>query len=376
MRCTSRVPVTVALFAVVPLVFLSGAIVLGAESIVTNGRFEKWTDGVPDGWKVEIGAMNGAEEPKSEVKPIKGPALMLRGDASTMAWHAVSQRLPVQSGGSYLLEFESQTRNIKREGRQHDNCFVGVMSLDGGGKPVERKIVDVAADSTDWKKHQVAFTVPQGAESTKLIVFLSKSGILGVKNVAVATTDDMADDTPAPEVKPATAEPAKAASLLANGDFKAWTNGRPDGWKVDIGANNGANKPTSQVVKLDDPGLALRGNASTMAWYSLSQKVQVQKGGTYTLELEAQSEGVQKQGRQYDNCYVGVMSFDAAGKKVDMTLEELSRRSQMEEIQDRLQSASQRRQDRGADLPFQDGHAQRQEAQCQGGEPPSSLSRF
>ena len=62
-----------------------------------------------------------------------------------------------------------------------------------------------------------------------------------------------------------------------------------------------------------------------MAWYSLGQEVSVRKGGTYTLELQALSEGVQKQGRQFDNCYVGVMSLDAAGKKADMTIEDLSR---------------------------------------------------
>ena len=94
MRGTSHYSVTIAFVAAIHLLLLPGAIAFGAESIVTNGDFQKWTDGVPDGWEVEIGAMNGGEEPKSEVKGIKGPALMLRGDASTMAWHAVSQEIP------------------------------------------------------------------------------------------------------------------------------------------------------------------------------------------------------------------------------------------------------------------------------------------
>jgi len=308
MRQTSRVSVTAAALTAVHLAFLSGAIAFGAESIVTNGDFQKWTDGVPDGWKVEIGATNGAEQPKSEVKPIKGPALMLRGDASTMAWNSLNQAIAVEPGASYSLEFESRTRDIRREGNQYNNCYVGVISLDDAEKPVQPKVEDVTADSADWTKHRVVFTVPQEAKSTKVVIFLSKSGILGVKNVAVAA-----------------AEPAKASGLLVNGDFSSWKNGRPDGWKISIGARNGADLPTSEIVKLSDPGLALRGNASTMAWYSIGQEVSVRKGSTYTLELEALSANVQKQGRQYDNCYVGVMTHGGTGTKPDMNLKDLSR---------------------------------------------------
>ncbi len=320
MRSISRVPVAAAAFAAVTFVFLSGAIAFGAESIVTNGDFQKWTDGVPDGWELEIGAKNGAEEPKSEVKPIKGPALMLRGDASTMAWHSVGQKLPVQPGGSYCLEFESRTKDIQRVGRQYDNCYVGIMSLDSGGKPVERKFEDVVADTADWTKHRVVFTVPQSAESTQVLIFLSKSGILGVKNVVV-TADE---GTAAPSVEPTTTAPDGSAGLLANGDFSAWTDGLPDGWKVDIGAMNGAEQPKSEITKLSDPGLALYGDASTMAWHSVSQEVSVNKGGTYTLELQALSENAQRQGRQHNNCYVGVMCFDAGGNLVDRAMEDLS----------------------------------------------------
>jgi len=308
------------MLAAIYLVFLSGAIAFGAESIVSNGDFQKWTDGVPDGWELEIGAKNGGEEPKSEVKRIKGPALMLRGDASTMAWHSVSQELPVRPGGIYSLQFESRTRDIRREGRQYNNCYVGIMSLDSAGKPVERKFEDAAADTAGWTKHRVVFTVPQSAESTKVMVFLSKSGILGVKNVAVTAADGVV----ASSVKPTTVAPAGSGGLLANGDFSAWTDGQPDGWKVDIGAMNGAEQPKSEIIQLSDPGLALRGDASTMAWHAVSQEVSVSKGGTYTLELQALSENVQRQGRQHNNCYVGVMCFDAAGKLADRAMEDFS----------------------------------------------------
>ena len=195
------------------------------------------------------------------------------------------------------------------------------MSFDGAGNPVDAKIDDVAADTAHWTKHQVVFTVPQGAESTKVMVFLSKSGILGVKNVAVNAMGATAPST----VKPTTETPAGTAGLLANGDFSTWTDGQPDGWKVEFGAGQEGKEPKSEIIQLSDPGLALRGDAGTSAWHSVSQEVSVRKGGTYTLEFQALSENVQRQGSQYDNCYVGVLCLDAAGKKVDMVVEDLRR---------------------------------------------------
>ncbi len=81
-----------------------------ADSLVVNGDFQRWSGGAPDGWEVDVGARNGADDPKSECKSISGPALMLRGDSSTMAWHAVSQEIAAKAGGSYRLAFESSPR--------------------------------------------------------------------------------------------------------------------------------------------------------------------------------------------------------------------------------------------------------------------------
>ncbi len=122
MRHATRFVAIVGLCAAVHLPFLSSDTACGADSLITNGDFLKWTNGLPDGWKVEVGAMNGGDSPTSEVKPIKGPSLMLRGDASTLAWHSVSQEFAARSGESYSLEFESRVKGVKREGRQHNNC--------------------------------------------------------------------------------------------------------------------------------------------------------------------------------------------------------------------------------------------------------------
>ena len=113
----------------------------------------------------------------------KGPALMLRGDVSTMAWHSISQEFPARTGESYALAFESRAKDVKREGRQYNNCYVAIMSMNKAGKPIATEINRVS--EADWTKHRVIMTVPPGAASTKVVIFLSKTGVLGVKNVSV-----------------------------------------------------------------------------------------------------------------------------------------------------------------------------------------------
>jgi hypothetical protein len=281
-----------------------------------NGDFQKWTGDKLDGWDVEVGAKNGAGEPKSEVKLIKGPALMLRGDAATMAWHSVSQKIAARPGTSYRLDFETRTKDVRQQGRQFNNCYVGVLFLDRNGKPFGRETKDVSAATADWTKHQIDFSVPQDAASTKVIIFLSKSGTLGVRNVAAVVTGKADEPVPKADDGPA---------LVANGDFASWTDGVPDDWKTDIGASNGADQPKSEIRQLGDAGLTLRGTGATMAWHSVSQTLDLQKGKAYALEFEAQAENIRRQGKQFDNCYVGVMSFDANGQRVGMSVEDLSR---------------------------------------------------
>ena len=199
----------------------------GADTLIVNGDFQKWTGDTLDGWEVEVGATNGAGEPKSEVKLIKGPALMLRGDAATMAWHSVSQKIAARPGASYRLDFETRTKGVRKQGRQFDNCYVGVLFLDRNGKPVGRETKDVSADTADWTKHQVDFLVPQNATSTNVIIFLSKSGTLGVRNVSAVAIGRTAEPVAKADDGPA---------IVANGDFANWTDGVPDDWKIDVGA--------------------------------------------------------------------------------------------------------------------------------------------
>jgi hypothetical protein len=301
--------------------FLPNSSCHGAEPLIRNGDFRRWADGVPDGWNVTIGAKNGAEQPISDLRPIKGPALMLRGDARTMAWRSVSQEFEAKAGTRYVLEFEARARDVKREGRQYDNCYVGVFFFGRGEQVMARETKDLSQDRGAWTKHRIDFQVPRGAASSRVMIFLSKTGILGVRNLTVtpfgrtAASDDGGTPTAVVEDDP----------LVNNGDFSRWADGRPEGWTVDIGAKNGGEDPRSEIAPIGETGLALRGEASTLAWHSLAQELDLQPGDTYTLSFDAQSSGIRREGNQFDNCYVGVMSVDGNGKRLDMSVKDLSR---------------------------------------------------
>ncbi|MFV1968442.1 MAG: hypothetical protein ACC628_23705, partial [Pirellulaceae bacterium] len=116
-----------------------------------------------------------------------GPGLSLRGTAATMAWHSVSQSVPLDQGSGYRLEFQARSENVRRQGRQYDNCYVGVMIFDANGERVGMSNKDLSRN-TGWRRHRIDFKVPAGAAKTEVIVFLSKTGTLTVKNLLLSET--------------------------------------------------------------------------------------------------------------------------------------------------------------------------------------------
>lgn len=111
-----------------------------------------------------------------------------------------------------------------------------------------------------------------------------------------------------PRIGPA-AEP-----LLRNGEFREWSGGVPTGWTVSTGATTGGSRE-SHVGPVDESGLELRGDRETGIWRSVSQSAAVVPGASYRLSFETQADGVRREGRQFGNCYVGVLLFDAAGER-------------------------------------------------------------
>ena len=296
------------LICFVPIFALGSLVATGIaaeRSLIENGDFEQWTKGLPNKWQVEVGARNGGDQPTSEVRRIAGPALLLRGDAKTMTWRSVTQEVRAAVGKTYRLEFDARSKDVKREGQQHDNCYVGWLSLDAAGKVVGHAIQNISANVANWKHFVVDYTIPRQANKTQVSIFLSKSGLLGVKNVTVTPT-------------------VRGKNLLSNGTLEHWTEKVPDGWTLEVSARNGANEPLSTVKRLGSAGVELTGDKATMAWYSMGQQIDVQPGKTYTLSFEAATSGIRREGRQYNNCYVGVMIYDEQGERLDMAVKDLS----------------------------------------------------
>ena len=110
--------------------------------------------------------------------------------------------------------------------------------------------------------------------------------------------------------------------LVVNPGFeeKAIADDPVPGWAISLGAQNGATEPVSNV-ELDRgeknggrQSLHLSGDRSTRGWMILKQEIETRPGGRYYLEAMVKTEGVEPNGFGLDNCYVGLIFFDAQGK--------------------------------------------------------------
>jgi hypothetical protein len=116
-------------------------------------------------------------------------------------------------------------------------------------------------------------------------------------------------------------------AALVNGDFDGKSEkGRPSGWTLELGAQNGATTPESEV-ELDTKekhggkaALVFRGDESTRGWLIAKQAIEVRPGGEYRLEAWTRTAGVRPNGFGLDNCYVGLFFFDASERLVGKEL--------------------------------------------------------
>ena len=101
---------------------------------------------------------------------------------------------------------------------------------------------------------------------------------------------------------------------IENGDFSQWENGKPVGWDVEVGANNGGNEPLSIIQQGSDSSLELSGDIKTRAWQSVSQTFPVKGGKSYRIRFSAKVTGLKTEGNQFTNCYVGVSQKHERGQ--------------------------------------------------------------
>ncbi len=184
----TRLRIVAALLSVCSLVLTTPAVVAQQDNLVQHGTFEVWADGAPVGWDLGIGANNGGDSPKSVARQGEGPSLELSGDASTLAWQSVSQDVPVTAGNSYRLSYVIKTTDVRREVNQYDNCFVGVFQKDRRGQLVSRDFW--SSNITEFTPASAVFRAGDNVAVAQVLVFLSKSGTLNVKDISLVELGD------------------------------------------------------------------------------------------------------------------------------------------------------------------------------------------
>ena len=167
--------------------FLTDGSVSGfqTESILKNGSFERWTDGQPDDWNVDVGAgrSNGK---KSKIASLDGVGVSLSGDRSTRRWQFLSQELELKAGRTYRLSFSAAAEDVRLEANQFNNCYVGVFKKNRSGKIVGQDFKTVS--SNNFQQHSLIFEGVKNT-STSVWIFLSKTGNLSVKDMQVVEVD-------------------------------------------------------------------------------------------------------------------------------------------------------------------------------------------
>ena len=153
------------------------------DSLIVNGNFAQWSDGVPQGWSVEIGAHNGGDSPVSKIERVDGPALRLSGSLETLAWNALRQNVKIEPEQTYQLRFTARVEGLRREGNQYDNCFVSAILKNASGQKIAQQVVSIQNDV--FLPMSIYCRAPGTAASADVLIFLSKSGALTVKDIDI-----------------------------------------------------------------------------------------------------------------------------------------------------------------------------------------------
>ncbi len=167
-----------------PRVRMAAALAAPIQELLVNGNFADWNDGIPRGWQVGIGAQQGADAPGSDISRGDGPTLKLTGDVQTRVWRFVQQNVTLQPGECYRLRFSARAVDVRREGNQFDNCYVGIFGADAQGKRIVQSIATVSQET--WLPSTLSVRIPRGVAQASVMIFLSKSGTLEVRDVELA----------------------------------------------------------------------------------------------------------------------------------------------------------------------------------------------
>ena len=150
-------------------------------AVIQNSSFKDWNEGLPVGWTASVGATNGSDQPLSKIEQGDGPSLRLSGDASTMAWQMVQQTLKLKPGATYRLTYSAKAANLQRQGRQRNNCCVGLFVTEKSGKFMIHEFWPVG--SKEFQEERKLFKYPENVAKLDLGIFLSMTGEHSVKEL-------------------------------------------------------------------------------------------------------------------------------------------------------------------------------------------------
>ncbi len=168
------------------LVVLAVASSARADSLLSNGRFTEWRDGLPAGWTTSEGARaDGVPSPSRIERVGETGGVALSGSAKTTRWRLLGQRVAIEPGSVYRLRFEARASGLKREERQWNSCYVGVSLHDADGRRLGIQVVDVA-ESSALAPGELTVRAPAGASAAEVAIFISKTGRLEVASVELA----------------------------------------------------------------------------------------------------------------------------------------------------------------------------------------------
>jgi hypothetical protein len=155
-------------------------------NLITNGSFEKVTDGKPNGWSLTVGARSADQGGESSWSLQKaeghGRVFSLTGDKSTAAWYALrTDPIAVDEGVTLRLSGSMKTKDVRKQANQYQNSNLAVKFLDEKGDVVKVNGYPVIGTkpltgTNDWTEVEKQFEVPTGADSARLLCFLSMSG--------------------------------------------------------------------------------------------------------------------------------------------------------------------------------------------------------
>ena len=154
-------------------------IVLLLQSVLANGDFEDWRDGAPVGWDVRVGATTG-EGPASIVEPGE-PGVRFRGEAGARVWRLLAQGVEAREGDAFRVSFDARAADLRREGTQSVNHYVA-LAFDG-------KIHAVSVIAAGWTPEEIVARAPRGTTRAEVRIFLSATGTLDVRDVALERLD-------------------------------------------------------------------------------------------------------------------------------------------------------------------------------------------